>query len=93
MSAKLRMIARQLEFEVGIIYSTAPYIIFVQGFVTKARDGLSAYVDQYAREIEESEGHGSLRDGAMLFGSGDSLIWSHMHSFLFIVHLFKDDMA
>jgi hypothetical protein len=48
---------------VGYIY-TLHY--FVHGLVTKARDGLSADADQYAREIEESEGCGSLRDGATL---------------------------
>jgi len=42
------------------------YINFVQGLVTKARDGLASDVEQYAREIEESEGSGSLKDGATL---------------------------
>jgi hypothetical protein len=51
MSAKLRMIVRQPEIEVGYLYSTAPYIVFVQGLVIKARDGSSADMDQYAREI------------------------------------------
>ena len=60
------MIAHLLEFRVGCTYSTAPHIIFVQGLVTKARDGLSADVEQYARETEESEGSGSLKDGASL---------------------------
>lgn len=34
--------------------------------MTKARDGLATDVEQYAREIEESEGCGSLKDGATL---------------------------
>jgi hypothetical protein len=51
MSAKLRMIVRQPEIEVGYLYSTAPSIVFVQGLVIKARDGSSADMDQYAREI------------------------------------------
>ena len=51
MSAKLRMIVRQLEIEVGYLYSTAPYIAFVQGLVTKAPNCLSANMNQYAREI------------------------------------------
>lgn len=34
--------------------------------MTKARDNLASDVEQYAREVEESEGSGSLKDGATL---------------------------
>lgn len=57
----------QSEFQAGCTYSTSnTYISFVQGLVTKARDGLASDVEQYAREVEESEGCGSLKDGATL---------------------------
>jgi malate dehydrogenase (decarboxylating) len=42
------------------------WILDKDGLVTKARDGLTADVEQFARETEESEGCGSLKDGATL---------------------------
>lgn len=39
---------------------------FMQGLVTKARKNIDPDVVQYARETEESEGSGSLKDGATL---------------------------
>lgn len=39
---------------------------FMQGLVTKARKNIDPDVVQYARETEESEGPGSLKDGATL---------------------------
>lgn len=38
----------------------------MQGLVTKARKNIDPDVVQYARETEESEGSGSLKDGATL---------------------------
>lgn len=42
------------------------WILDKDGLVTKARDNLASDVEQYAREVEESEGSGSLKDGATL---------------------------
>jgi malate dehydrogenase (decarboxylating) len=42
------------------------WILDKDGLVTKARDGLASDVEQYAREVEESEGCDSLKDGASL---------------------------